>query len=211
MAGAVGLFADWGAARNCVPAIKQQPTEDSNLHRRLTVCLSVCLIAGGEKLANGRWTSDSCKMAALKPTWLCSFLYHSDRLCHAMSCCVMSCHTIPITLSCHILHATTVRSVCVMSYCPLWGRNHCRCVVVVVVVVVVVGVVVVVVVVVVVSVVVVVVVVFVVAAIVVAAAAVVSWLFHWVLLQTNIESLEDASTSTLRTFLSLSLLNIFNC
>jgi hypothetical protein len=90
MVGAVDLFADGDTARTCVSALKQKPTEDSNLHRRL----SVCLIAGGEKVANSRWTSDSYKMAALKPTWLCRFSI-------TMTDYVMSCHTIPVTLMLH--------------------------------------------------------------------------------------------------------------
>jgi len=126
-----------------------------------TVCL--CLIADGERLANSRWTSDSCIMAALKPTWLCSFSITATN--YVMSCHVMSNYIIPYQSLCHIrYHMLSLYALCLMSYCPWWGRNHYRFVIVAV-----------------------------------------YWLFHWVLLQTIIERLEDTSTSTLRIFLSLSL------
>jgi len=92
MGGAVDLFADRDTVRSCVPTLKQKPTEDSNLRRKP----SVWLIADGERLANSRWTSDSCIMAALKPTWLYSFsITATDYVmsCYVMLCQIISYHT----------------------------------------------------------------------------------------------------------------------
>ena len=87
MVSAVGLFDDRDTARKFVPTLKQKPTEDSNLSRRLSICVW-SLMDRGWPTAGGQTTAIQWRL------WnrLCYVAFLSQR--QTMSCHVMS-HIIP--------------------------------------------------------------------------------------------------------------------
>ena len=106
-------FGNRNTARKCVHELRYKMTNESNLYRG--DCLR--LIIDGHRLANSRWTSDSFIMAALKPTWLCSFSCTATD--YVMSCHVMSCHTLPCDI-----HPITVISRISFGHCTPYMSRH---------------------------------------------------------------------------------------